>query len=168
MRQVTVRGSLVHVSGDPHRVLTQLLDCVRELASPREAEARFASGGEGFSLEKIVDARPSAKSTAPYRAPQEGVSEPWTVTMHRAKGKPRVVVLDGEELRHLVHAALYPPTTAVGERNRQQGYVIFGVGGAVFVGCTLLMHQAADWFLAVPFGLMMGIVTGIRLARRYA
>ncbi len=168
MRSVTVRGPLVSVSNDPHRVLTQLLSCLLEQASPRDLESKFAPGGDGFSIANVVEARPTSEPGPPYRAPPEGVAaESWTVTMQRAKATPRVVVLDGEELRQLVHAALVPAGTAAGKRNRRDASITFGIGGVTFVVCTLLMHQVADWFVAVPLGLLMGLVASFRVARLF-
>lgn len=157
MRSVTVRGDMLAVTDDPHRVLTQLLTCLVEQPSARELEARFARGAEGFAIPNVVEARPS---TAP---------DWWTVTMHHAKAVPRVVEVGGDELRHLVHAALFPLGGARGERNRREATMTFGIGGAVFVVCTLGAHLAAglDWFFAVPLGLMAGIITGARVARGF-
>ena len=87
--------------------------------------------------------------------------------MHRAKGKPRIVVLDGEELRRLVHTALFPAGSAAGRNNRENALVTFGVAGLTFILATLMAHQAADWFLAVPFGVVMAFVVGVRLAMKF-
>jgi hypothetical protein len=145
---------MVAVTDDPHRVLTQLLSCLLEEPSPRALESKFAIGGEGFAVANVIEARPS-----------EGGMDSWTVTMHRAKATPRVVVLGGDELRQLVHAALFPRGSAVGERNRKQATLTFGIAGATFVGATLAVHQVADWFVAVPFGLVMALIVGVRAAR---
>ena len=167
MRQVTVRENVVSVTNDPHRVLTQLLSCLRDEPNARTLEGSFAPGGAGFSVPNVVDARPTPEPPTPYRSP-EGDAEPWTVTMHRAKGPPRTVVLQGDELRHLVNTTLAPALSARGLRNRWEAAFLFGTSAVVFVACTLLFRQVAGWELSVPVGLMMGGAVLFRLWTRIA
>ncbi len=164
MRSVTVKGTNVHVTDDPQRVLTQLLTCMMEEPSPRALEPRFASGGEGFVVANVVEARRASEASVPYREAPDGVAEPWIVSMHRGKGKPATLILDGTELRSLVHAALFPEGSAVALHNKRSGLLVFGVGGAVSVIAAVMMMQVADWVLAIPFGVFVGAVVGIRLA----
>ncbi len=172
MRSVHVAGDRVSVTQDPKRVLTQLLSCLLEQPRPLALEPRFASGGEGFAIDGVVEARPAA-GPGPYREAPEGLAEPWTVTLHRAKGPPVELVLDGSELRHLVREALgwKPARRSVAElfRFRDPLDAWFTLGGPVLVTvcCTGLAFSANVGLpFAIGTGLLMGSATLVRLALR--
>jgi len=164
MRSATVKGTNVHVTDDPQRVLTQLLTCMVEEPEPKKLETLFASNGQGFAVANVIEARRATDAALPYREAPEKVAEPWIVTMQRGKGKPATLVIDGTELRALVHVALYPNGSEVAAYNKRTGLFVFGLGIGIAVVASVMMMQVADWVLAVPFGVFVGLIVGVRAA----
>jgi hypothetical protein len=112
----------------------------------------------------VIEARRATDAAVPYREAPAKVAEPWIVTMQRGKGKPATLVIDGSELRALVHATLYPEGSEVAAYNKRTGLFVFGLGIGLAIVASVALMQVVDWVLAIPFGVFVGLVVGVRAA----
>jgi hypothetical protein len=110
-RTVTLHQGRFRVSDDPDNVLGYLLNTFLDSAFRGEAAQRFTPNGEGIAIPDTllaVRAQPIDFSDLPEdQVPADPSREWWIVSRERLhdRSAPAIVLVDGDELRVLLHIA---------------------------------------------------------------